>query len=425
MRRFPVLVLALVAALAAVAATPAAATAAKPKAAKKKPTITRVTPMRLGVGQVMTIRGKNFKARARRNTVVFQSGNGRTAFAKPARASRRKLVVKLPAAVARLLTVKDSAQQPTRLKLRVLSGRTFGKFTSRRLSPIVVALGEGPGAGAPAICKDDADHDNDLLPNTLEAANGMDPCLADTDDDGATDGWEYYAALDLNIKAVPYPGKRPYPNPLDPSDATVDFDGDSLTGKVEFKLWRYAGSEFDAGRIGNHTAGSPLGYSDGTQRSRPEQVPAVPAFRSPSYGIAITPPAYPARLDMNGDTSNWRDDERDADRDGLNNFVESVGPGIVEWWPAWLAEQSIEPWPEVYFGAFTLRPFADADPADPDVDGDTLLDGEDDQDNDDILNYDEMYDPDQVYVPTGLRKNAFNPCAPDGESRTCPPYAPL
>ena len=31
-----------------------------------------------------------------------------------------------------------------------------------------------------------------------------------------SDGWEYYSAKDLNIKAVPFPGKRPYPNALDP-----------------------------------------------------------------------------------------------------------------------------------------------------------------------------------------------------------------
>ena len=33
-----------------------------------------------------------------------------------------------------------------------------------------------------------------------------------------TDGWEFYSAKDLNVKAVPYPGKRPFPNALDPSD---------------------------------------------------------------------------------------------------------------------------------------------------------------------------------------------------------------
>ena len=38
---------------------------------------------------------------------------------------------------------------------------------------------------------------------------------------------------------MPYPGKRPYPNPLDPSDADTDFDGDVLPLTDEHKLWRY------------------------------------------------------------------------------------------------------------------------------------------------------------------------------------------
>ena len=33
-----------------------------------------------------------------------------------------------------------------------------------------------------------------------------------------SDGWEFWSAKDLNIKAVPYPGNRPFPNALDPSD---------------------------------------------------------------------------------------------------------------------------------------------------------------------------------------------------------------
>jgi hypothetical protein len=59
------------------------------------------------------------------------------------------------------------------------------------------------------------------------------------------------------------------------------------------------------------------------------------------------------------------------------------------------------------------------------VDGDTLLDAEDDQDNDDILNFYEMYDPLAPDTNTGRRKHPFNPCAPAGDSRTCPPYEPL
>ena len=81
------------------------------------------------------------------------------------------------------------------------------------------------------------------------------------------------------------------------------------------------------------------------------------------------------------------------------------------------------------------------DLADPDVDGDTLLDGEDDQDNDDINNISEIYEVNKdldgdggftcgpLHLPEfdldrgpavdPRAVNAFNPCAPDPNSRTC------
>src|SRR5207244_1548665 len=133
------------------------------------------------------------------NTVIFRNGGGQTAFAKPRSASRTKLVVVVPTSVARLLTIKSSRQQPTRLKLRVLAGR-FSPYTSRRLSPVV--LGGGAAGGGKNVCTGPGDYDHDLLPNSLEVQIGTDPCLADTDGDGMIDGWEYYAAKDLNVKAV-------------------------------------------------------------------------------------------------------------------------------------------------------------------------------------------------------------------------------
>ena len=45
-----------------------------------------------------------------------------------------------------------------------------------------------------------------------------------------SDGWEYWSAKDLNLKAVPFPGKRPFPNALDPSDGAPD-DGAPLPGQ--------------------------------------------------------------------------------------------------------------------------------------------------------------------------------------------------
>ena len=99
------------------------------------------------------------------------------------------------------------------------------------------------------------------------------------------------------------------------------------------------------------------------------------------------------------------------------------------------------------FGYFDERPFAALDIADRDVDGDTLLDGEDDQDNDDITQHPELYEvvydldgdggftcgtitypsyrpgPGPGVDPRGI--NAFNPCAPNPNSRTCQDCKPF
>src|SRR5215210_3827422 len=246
MRRITITCLTLIAA--ALLVMPATAGAQTSKA--PAPQITRVQPMRISVGGTLTITGRNFKPKRGKNTVIFRAGSGRTAFAKPVRATRRKLVLRVPAAV-------------TRLALRVLAG-SFSKFTPRRLSPVVTGVGgtDGPGGGdgggTPDVCNDDADHDNDLLPNSLELAIGTDPCLADTDNDQMSDGWEYWSAKDLNVKAGPYSGKKPFPNALDPSDggpagatsSNIDFDGDGLTTLEEYRAWRYTGSSFVEAKTG-------------------------------------------------------------------------------------------------------------------------------------------------------------------------------
>jgi hypothetical protein len=431
----------------------APATAAK-RSQAAKPKITRVTPMRVEVGETLTIRGTNFKARARRNTVIFRGASGRTAFAKPRRATRRKLVVKVPASVARLLVVSAGKQRPTRLKLRVLAGR-FSAFTPRRLSPVVLGLADGEAGGEGqkplAACNSDSDHDDDLLGNVKEVEHGTDPCLLDTDGDGASDGWEYYSAKDLNLKAVPYPGQRPYPNPLDPGDTGYDFDGDGLLAREEYRAWAVTGRSFDPARLVGADLESALGYSDGTQTSRPGELPDPPLWQGPSYGLPVPSAEFPKTFDLHGDAP-WRDDERDADRDGLSNWLESErGPRESAWWGAfWSSEQfKIEPWPKAIPGCgqkpgmFSERPFASLDLADADVDGDNLLDGEDDQDNDDFINivevYEALYDLDaNGQAACGFSEipsisfggdervvNPFNPCAPNPASRTCPPYQPL
>jgi len=461
MRRF--LTISLLALAAALVAVPTALAASGPE-----PSITRVTPMRVSVGNLLTIRGTHFKARRLRNTLIFRGPDGRTAFAKPRRATTTKLVVRVPAAVARLLRVSGGRQRPTRLKLRVLAGK-FSKFTSRRLSPVVTGVGDGDGGtGAPGsplvvVCNSSPDHDGDLLANSLELSIGTDPCLADTDNDQMSDGWEYWSAKDLNVKAVPYPGKKPFPNALDPSDgagaratfSNIDFDGDGLTTLEEYRAWRYSGSSFDVGKVGGLDLESPLGYSDGTKFSRAGETPVVPVWRGPSYGLSAPAASFPGAFNLHGDAP-WRDDERDADGDGLSNFLEAArGPSKPSWWQGFFSQDVMkaEAWPKPAtscgqeFGAFDARPFAELDMADPDVDGDTLLDGEDDQDNDDYTNISEIYevfydldgdggftcgtatypsldlDPGPGVDPRGV--NAFNPCAPNPDSRTCSDWKPF
>jgi hypothetical protein len=327
--------------------------------------------------------------------------------------------------------------------------------------------GGGGGGGGVQVCDNDSDHDNDLLSNSLELQLKTDPCLADTDGDQMTDGWEYWSAKDLNIKAVPFPGKRPFPNALDPSDgsstsfSSFDFDGDGLTTVEEYRAWRYTGSGLDMSRLGTGLE-SALGYSDGTKFSRASVVPGVPAWQSASFGLSNPAEPFPATYDLHGNPGVYQDDERDADGDGLANWLESVrGPGRADWWDGFWKNEAlqIEPWKKKSYcepdtsqrpGHFEERPFADLDLADPDVDGDTLLDGEDDQDADDISNIRELYEveydldgngaggvnpawcgkaaglvPSLFIYGDDWAINAFNPCAPDVLSRSCPTRIPF
>ena len=411
--------------LSAMALLAAPASAGKKKAAAK-PEITRVAPMRVSVGGTLKITGKNFKSKRSANTVIFRAPNGRSAFAKPRRASKTKLVVRVPGSVRRLLSGDANSPRPTRFKLRVLAGK-FSRFTSRRLSPVIVSTGDGagPGGGVIAACNDDSDHDNDLLTNDFELQIKTDPCLKDTDVDGVEDGYEQQSAVDLNhsprTPPLPYPGKRPYPNALDSSDASTDYDGDGLQLAEEHMLWlRYSAD--GAPRGGRPATLSGLVYSDGLQKSI-DPAPAAPA------GVLLN-----WALDMDDDNELW-DDERDADADGLGNWDEAHGRMTEAWWPA-QHNGTIEPRESKYPGIDFLdnedtAPVFDA-LADADMDGDGVLDGYDDADHDGLSNMYEVRRPADWYTdaitPGGnpwAYTNPFNPCKPF-DSERChehPPFA--
>ncbi len=374
-------------ALACLAVLPAGSASAAAKKKSKLPSISSVAPMKLGVGDTLTVRGTNFRAGNRRNSVIFKRDGSRAVFVKAGSATRTVIKVKVPASLLQYLPKVGGQPAASRFRLRVLAANFSRGYTPIGKSPTIGpasvagpgtpnAPGNGPidpittppivppdcdGDGAPDAS--DGDDDNDLLSDALETAIKTLTCNTDSDGDGMSDGFEYQSAIDLNngVGSLPYPGKRPYPNPLN-ADGGTDYDGDGLTASQEHALFRYTGPN-----------ALPLSYSAGLKRT----------------------------------TGPVDDDLRDGDADGLDNWVEFNGPMVPGWWQQ--AYPSEKPYDEVYSGPSAV---------DPDSDGDTLPDGADDQDFDGWSNADE--------VDRGpYRIQPFNPCLPDYNSRTCSTYIPF
>ena len=489
----------LAALVALVASAVAGAVAPSAHAAKKKkaPVISKVSPLDVAVGEALTIRGRNFIAGRKKNTVVFKRSGARAVFAKADVATKKMIRVTVPATLQKYFVVKQGNPMPTRFRVRVLA-RKFGKrFTKLKRSPRIYGPGahqtsdDGDCDGDGALNKLEGDDDNDLLLDDVERGLGTNVCSADSDGDGVEDGFEWQSAKDLNDdeyqrpnQILPYPGRRPYPNPLF-ADAPVDYDGDSLTLTEEQALWRYT---FNV----NHTAIrtlEPLSYSDGMQASlyqrtgrNGRRVPSQPWSSYPMYGQFVdwassagyltvdlsTTATFDAPVnavdgpydirdadldhaveasevapsDYDGDTF-VSDDERDEDADGLSNYLEIHGPLQPGYWNKCYELEGI--FPIGYAGT----QYDNAD-----TDGDGVRDGADDQDHDDVPNllelsrikasgYDDREAGKDCKVPKTVldaldpneqilrhdtaygQVNPFNPCLPFADARTCPRYVSL
>jgi hypothetical protein len=351
---------------------------AKKKPAKKKaspaPVVTKVSPRNAKVGDELTITGKNFLAGNGKNQVFFYTTKGGGTFTKAADASKTRLKVVVPDKLASLLPANGDE---ARILLRI-KGKTLGGRSTARVSPLIAINpddvgGDTSGTGAatgPVGCTPNfndptSDVDHDLLSDGRERALMLDACNRDSDNDGASDGYEYYSAVDLNSQALPYPFKTPYPNALF-ADANVDYDGDGLTLSDEYALWtKYGQSQV------------PLNYSDGRQVSDP--------------------------------ASGLTDDNRDADADGLGNWDESHGRMTPGWWKSLYDGTS-----DVLETPYTVT-FAGPSMIDPDSDGDGVLDGADDQDFDGLSNAFEVQRPGNwktTYISTGYTTHNWDGTAP-------------
>lgn len=361
------------------------------------PLVKKVSPLKLGVGDVMTITGKNFRKGKNKNTVVFKRDGGRAIFVKAPDATTTKIGVTVPAKLLPFLLRKNKKAISTRFRVRVLSKKFAKSFTTKKNSPLIGPTAIGGGTkddcdGDKVRNSKDKDDDNDLISDTMEATLGTDSCKRDSDGDGMSDGWEYNSALDRNGTAKPSPIAKPYPNPLYGKDAGVDNDGDGLTNAEEYAAW----ATFGANKL-------PLNYSGGNPASGGRG--AVPGG------------AWYMDRDHNGFLSDF---ERDADGDGIPNMDESRVAGEN----SETVFRLTRPAPDTFsdFGVFTPEyldaaveathdaikcaginqvPFYCVDDAidvqkvdtldwlASDSDGDTTRDGGDDVDHDGISNLDE------------------------------------
>jgi hypothetical protein len=436
-------------------AIPAVARTAKRSTA---PVVTSVHPLRLKLGEKLTIRGSGFIKGKHKDTVVFMGPGKRVVWVKADKATTRTITVTLPSRLAVLLADKSGKQQPTRLLIRVIARKSGRSFTKASRSPIVspnttIQSGSPQAEACPGVSLANGDSDGDFLSNGLELALGTNPCKADTDGDGISDGYEYQAALDLNRNGSsstipwPYPGKRPYPNPLDGTDAKTDFDGDSLTLSEEYT----ASFAWLLGIDPTHTqlqtfvpyAPNPnpnnnvmvVSYSDGDQTTN-----ATPQGNSLGAPTGPAAPCEPGQnetttqsgFDVNGNGTigdagdilsyqdyslgvdgyvgfsstplGWMnedqkgladcflsDDEKDIDGDGLSNYTETHGPLMAQsWWTTFVPKAG--KFPIDYNGTNWLVP---------DTDGDGIPDGADDQDHDGYTNIQES-------LPLGNPKDDAN-----------------
>lgn len=236
------------------------ATRLQSSASKSKlPKLTKVSPLTgVAIGTTLKLNGVNFVKGKKKLIVIFKrKGSKRTFTARGDATSTTRGSVVVPDVGSDLVKATETTTptpQDNIYKLRPITKYGAAKSwtansLSPRIDPALPPVG-GINTSTTGDCDSDGiangidpDDDNDLLPDASELTIGTDVCNKDTDGDGPTDFYEYTVAYQYNGgPTLPYPGLRPYPNPLLGGDAGYDFDGDGLTMIEEFNAWQFTGS---------------------------------------------------------------------------------------------------------------------------------------------------------------------------------------
>jgi hypothetical protein len=160
----------LVAAVVCLVALPASSALAARKGSVR-PVISSVGPASLSVGDTLTIRGRNFLAGAKRNTVIFKRDRGRPVSVKAGTATRTVIKVVVPESLG--------VAEPTRFRVRIRARAYSRGYTAPKRSVLIGPL---------ADLLDDAACAAGDVADGLGELTGVDPLGDVVDDLLAADG---------------------------------------------------------------------------------------------------------------------------------------------------------------------------------------------------------------------------------------------
>jgi hypothetical protein len=130
-----------------VPATAGAAVHAEASAKKKKakaPVVTRVSPLKVEIGQTLEIRGRYFIRGRNRNTVVFKRTGGKAIFVKASVGTTKLLRLTVPTKLVKEFAKSGTTSLPTRFRIRVLAKKFGKKYTTFSHSPVISVVPPSP-----------------------------------------------------------------------------------------------------------------------------------------------------------------------------------------------------------------------------------------------------------------------------------------